>query len=369
MKILYLSPNAQFGGAERIIETLLKHHDRKGFELSIAFLNHGPLVQEWEKYDLPIELLPKFRMRFPFEMLQSQRVLFDLVKKNKIDLVHSTMAYGHLYGGPVARLSSTKEVWFQHGPVGSSLDRLAGLVPTSAVLYNSEYTKSLQNFAWASQSKVVYGPVSLPENFEQNRHVARTAIREKYQIAESDFVFLHLARLESWKGQDLFLKSLFQLMEQNSAAKALLVGGSALGDKAYEKALQEKVLAKGLSQRIFFCGEQKNPFDFYAAADCYVHSATIPEPLGLSILEALASSCPVIAVGAGGPKELLEREKIGSLFQMNDSMDLLAKMNWMIQHRSELHAVCTKGLKFVKQFEAKSWVRKIEDIYNELPKF
>jgi len=368
MNILYLSPNAQFGGAERILETLLKYHDRQRFNLSLAFLNQGPLVEDWKKYQLPIELLPKFRMRAPIEMLRSQRALSKLIRQNKIDLIHSTMAYGHLYAGPVALFRGTREVWFQHGPVGSTLDRLAGLVPTSTVLFNSKYTLAQQNFAWSKQKKVVYGPVSIPEKFEETIPAARKTIRSQYHVEEEDFLFLHLARMEAWKGQELFLDSLFPLMEKNSKAKALLVGGSALGDRTFEKNLHEKVLAKGLSHRIVFCGEQKNTSDFFAAADCYVHSATIPEPLGLSILEALASGCPVIAADAGGPKELLGPEAIGSLYTINDSLALQAKMNEMIQNQNSLQEVRDKGKRFAKQFEAKVWVQRIEEIYDELPK-
>src|SRR5262249_38825622 len=67
-------------------------------------------------------------------------------------------------------------------------------------------------------------------------------------------------------------------------------------------ATELRALARGLGveRQVGFVPFQPDPVGAYRALDAVVHASTRPEPVGLTIAEAMARGTPVIAVPAGG---------------------------------------------------------------------
>ena len=183
MKLLYVSPNAELGGAERILETFIKYHDRQQFEVFVVFLREGSLVKKWQGLGAQILKIPAFRFRNLGQLLHKQWLLRKLMNENKINLVHSTMSYGHLFAGPVALSLGIPEVWFQHGPVGKTWDQMAAMVPTKLILCNSQYTEEIQNRLSSSQTKVIYGPVEIQKPDPLSVNKLRVEFRKNFKFS------------------------------------------------------------------------------------------------------------------------------------------------------------------------------------------
>ena len=383
MNILYVSPNAEFGGAERIVETLVRFHDKNKHRIFVVFLKDGPLVSKWQALGAEVYVARPFKFRNIFSLFMSQIDFGRYLSQNKIDLVHSTMAYGHIFAGPVCLFKGVPEVWFQHGPVGSYWDKFAGLITSKAIFYNSKYTYQLQlDLAFFKKSSstqipdhklskhfVVYGPSFLNEQSPEERKISREKVRKEFGILDSDFLYVHVARIEPWKGQLEFIQAFKAVTLKNNNVKALIVGGSNIGDTQYETKIRETVNTLGLESMVSFTGQVSEVAIFYFAADCFVHSSIIGEPLGLTILEAMHSGLPVIVSDGGGPKELIESKKNGLLTKMGDTLDLIDAMI-LIKENGELRATVGENAKtFALQFASNVWVKGIEKLYETLLPF
>ena len=360
MKLLYVSPNSELGGAERILDILIRYHNKKDFEIYVLLMRPGPLEKRWSHLGAKILRVPEFRFRKIGQLIRAQQALKKFLKEHRFDLIHSTMAYGHLFAGPVAWLMNTPEVWFQHGPVGKTLDRWAGFIPTRMILCNSKFTENCQAQLGNSKTSVVYGPVEIPQSNAESVQKARAEFRKKYLISESEFLCIHVARLDAWKGQENFIKAIELARKINPNIKALIVGGSALGQVDFENKLKTLVKEKNLEHIIGFTGFISSVHDAYVAADVFVHCSTQAEPLGLSILEALAAGCPVIAADRGGPLEIIKNNESGVLCASENISEISQAILKISQENSIHKNLQLLGFKRAQDFEASDWVQRIE---------
>jgi glycosyltransferase involved in cell wall biosynthesis len=110
-------------------------------------------------------------------------------------------------------------------------------------------------------------------------------------------------RLESWKGVDLALHALRDLPEVELAVA---------GIGSQHKILVALTQRLGISERVRFVGRVEDVAAFYAEAHLGLNTSQ-QEPLGLSVLEAMAVGRPVVAFAEGGIPEIVSDGVTGFL--------------------------------------------------------
>ncbi|MDI6655647.1 MAG: glycosyltransferase family 4 protein [Candidatus Hydrothermarchaeota archaeon] len=143
-------------------------------------------------------------------------------------------------------------------------------------------------------------------------------VRKKHGL-EDKKVLLYVGRISPQKGIEYLLEALPAVVQEHQDVKLLVVGGPTYKMKsstynAYSANLRRIIQKYNLDDAVRFAGYvnfEKMP-QYYAAADiCVVPSAY--EPLGNTVLEALASGKPLIASKTGGIQEVVEHMKNGVL--------------------------------------------------------
>jgi len=98
------------------------------------------------------------------------------------------------------------------------------------------------------------------------------------------------------------------------------------GSQHSREELEQLAAGLGLGDRVGFVPFQHDVAPVYRSLDVVVHASTLPEPFGLSVVEAMACGRAVVASDAGGVREIVEPGCTGLLHQPGDACDLASRL-------------------------------------------
>ena len=106
--------------------------------------------------------------------------------------------------------------------------------------------------------------------------------------------------LDTWKGQDIFLRAAALLRSSRLRLRMFVVGGPRDGlvddrCRRYERELHEYAESKGLEEIVSFAGHVDVREGALDGLDIFVHASTEPDPFPSAILEAMANRKAIIA--------------------------------------------------------------------------
>jgi glycosyltransferase involved in cell wall biosynthesis len=169
---------------------------------------------------------------------------------------------------------------------------------------------------------------------------------------------LVVGSLEPVKHVDVVIRALALLPEDVT----LTIAGSG----SEEAKLRELAAAHGVERRVSWLGDVDHarvPELMHEAS--VVCSAAVGEPFGMTILEAMASARPVVAVDRGGPAFLVERDG-GSLVQPGDDAGLAAALARVLDDRGLMESMGAHNRARVER--ELTWDRvldRLEQLYEE----
>ncbi|MFT6842904.1 MAG: glycosyltransferase involved in cell wall biosynthesis [Psychroserpens sp.] len=221
----------------------------------------------------------------------------------------------------VREIPSKNQMWFFKILLKTSRAKL---------IYNSLATKNAFNMA----GDVIYNGVP-PGNSLENEF-----IRNDFS---SSTHFLIIGRINSWKGQDLFLKAVSQLeVDVKDKINIRIVGGTFGGNDSALDELHKIVKQNKLQDVVNFYDFADDPSAHFVWSDWIVVPSKSPEPFGRVAAESFAFSKPVIAANHGGLAEIVTDQKNGFLFIPNSCEDLVTTLrNAALQSESEFKTFCS----------------------------
>lgn len=160
----------------------------------------------------------------------------------------------------------------------------------------------LREQGWAEES-THYLP-----NFVDDFAATQPASRAALGLPATGKLLLGLGRLHTDKGFDIAIRALALVP---GATLAIAGSGPELA------ALRSLAVAQNVADRVHFLGWRDDPGALLKAADLFVCSSRI-EPLGNMVIEAWSASCPLVALAADGPRELIADGRTGFLTPLED---------------------------------------------------
>lgn len=324
-RVVVVTPwGERLGGAESMLWTALNHLDRSRIEPVVVFLGPGGFEREVAEAGILTEVVPSGRLRRPDATVSAIRGVAGALRRHRPDLIVSWSAKAQLYVAGAASLTGMRDrvVWWQHMvPDGHWIDRLATLTPARAVGCSSSVGRNAQAGMRPRRRTFVVNPGIDPRRTGDPR--ARARLRAELEIAEDTRVLGIVGRLQPWKGQDRFLAAVAQLRARGHDVHGLVVGGDAYGlSPEYASGLRRLVRELGLERVVSLTGQVPDAAPYIGLMDVAVN-ASETEPFGIVLIEAMAAEVPAVAVGCGGPLDIIE-PGISGMLASNGSPGALA---------------------------------------------
>ncbi len=340
MRVAYLFPRGDLGGAEIATIRFIGGHDRTKVTPFALFMEDGPAADRVRALDVVTDvatLLP--RLSRPAELQQGRSWITERLTHHEIDLQHSVMAWTHALGGAAARKAGARVVRFQQNRPSpfDLLDWYAALSRADLILTNSHFVAKLQRRMNLRRFpiEVVHLPVPRPESVERS-----PTLRAELGADDRHVLAVLAGRLQRWKGQDVAIRAMSAAAQRAPNLRLAIVGDALFGlEQSYRKGLEQLAADIGVADRIRFVGFKENMTSVYASADIVLHTSRKPEPFGLVVAEGLVHGRAVVASNAGGVREQIENCRTGLLVRPDDPValaDALVRVATDLQLRENL---------------------------------
>lgn len=163
---------------------------------------------------------------------------------------------------------------------------------------------------------------------------ARESAREMFTISSDERVFLNVGRIDEQKGQDLLVKAWYRCTTRRSEDQLWIVGDTTEGNlaassQAYKNDLIRLIDELDLGNSVKLLGWRNDVDQLLAAADGYLYSSRW-DGLPLAVLEAMASSLPVLMTDCCGTIQGFEEGVHGYMAETGSVESLLEKMNMLL---------------------------------------
>jgi len=351
------------GGAQEHLYNLATRIDRSRYELSVVSLSPGSAVRKLERAGVPVLVIDE-----PDDAVAARSLAAHLAAV-QADIVHNHMFRAEIVGTrAVVSLAGTgRRRPFLMSTVHSSRIRpyedraeLRQLTPEMDRLI-AVSRMILAKLADEGRDSV---PVDLIYNGVDLQRYAHQepccTLRDDYGMEPGAVIVGVVARLEPEKGHPTLLEAWPRVLQQVPNAYLLIVG-----EGGQREALERQARELRIAHRVVFTGRRDDVPAVTAALDCAV-LPSYREAQGLTILEAMALSRPVVASNVGGIPEMIDDGVSGLLVPPRDAPALAAAISRILLDHPFADTIARAGHDLVHdRFCVELMVRAIETIYDD----
>lgn len=184
-------------------------------------------------------------------------------------------------------------------------------------------------------------------------------IEHYYHNKTNYFTFLNVGRHDDNKNQKMIITCFAKLIKKKCNIRLILVG-----EGPNTELLKNQVREAGIENKVIFTGMIADPTYYYINSDCYIQSSH-REAMPLSVLEAMASSLPIISTNVGGLKDVVD-ECNGFLIPDGDETALYIAMRSLYEMNSSIRDELGKSSrKRVVRYSSKKMAEEYENIYKK----
>jgi glycosyltransferase involved in cell wall biosynthesis len=331
-------------------------------ELNTLKLRTGLQVLPWGRKTTPLAW-----MFFNFPFLENGI-------SNQIDIVHA-LSLGYKVAtlkpyvvtihdiGPLThpQFFTKKDQWFMKGSLKQAVKKAAAMICVSKATADAVEAYALANYNTSVKERlhVVHEGVDAiffkAPNIEEitDYHIVKSLLNTSFVLT--------VGQISPRKNLQTVLRAFNKLKDKLPNLQLITVGGNGWD---YDK-VKEQVKVLGLENRVHFLGYVSDDLlrFLYRKAVVFVYPSLF-EGFGLTVLEAMASSCPVITSNTSSLPEISGDAAI--LINPEDVDELSANIALVSTNKKIREQMITKGLQRVKTFTWEKAAALTFDIYKNI---
>ncbi|MBN2089692.1 glycosyltransferase [candidate division KSB1 bacterium] len=366
IKIMHVLPSLEIGGMETALITLINGMDTDRFENQIFcfdFKNYENSIQHrLHDENIPIYIFEKGHGVDYWLPIKISRIL----RKQKIDIVHTRNFAALLYGSIAAKLAGVPgAVADIRGRIpvdeGQKCKRLSFLV-SKFVGVSEDIKKMLATDFKIKESKIqtIYNGVQIPG---ENQKLDIATLRSKLGLAPNDFVIGTIGRTEPVKDYTSLIRMSAPVLQKYRNVKLMIVG-----DGSQRTELEKLTKDLGVNTQTIFTGYQKEVSNFLRLINLFALTS-VSEGISNVLLEAMATSIPVLATEVGGNPEIVRHNQTGFLIPRPNLNQITEKIELLINNPELAKDLGQNGRKWVEEkFTIEKMVSEYQSLYQTIIK-
>lgn len=308
MNILYLNNEMTIGGVAKCILKLSKELkvDNKIF---IASKEEGALLPEFRNIGIKNIPLYDIENKSPYNIIRNIIKIVNIVKKEKIDIIHSHHRMTTLLAKIASKFTGTKVIHTQHLCIQDKFKLTKLALKNVQVITVSDAAKRILIKKADLNEKNITTIYNTIETKCENKIVDNRLLDLK---KKGYFVVAQVSRVIGYKGVYDFIEVAKQTSLENEKIKFVLIGdGPELNN------LKNVIKQNKLEKVVYLLGAKDNVIEHIKYIDLLLLCSYI-EGLPLAPLEAFSQGIPVIATNIDGTNEEIVEGKNGYLVDIKD---------------------------------------------------
>lgn len=306
--LLMAQMSMDIGGAETHIMELSLALKERGYRVVIAS-NGGAFVSELKEAGIVHYQVPMHNKK-PNNMLISYRMLREIIRKEKIDLVHAHARIPGFLAGKVCRKEKIPFVTTAHWvfETGYGLKYLTDWGQETIAVSEDIKTYLMKEYGVPERQIVVTINGINTERFSKD--ISFGAVAAEFDFAKDAFRIVHISRLDKSRADVAFLllQAFPEIKRQIPNAELVIVGG---GDVYREITVQAEEINRSLGGNVIkLTGPRTDINRFVSSADLFVG-------VSRAALEAMAAEKATVLAGNEGDLGLYLPSKEASAFASN----------------------------------------------------
>lgn len=379
------SRDETLGGLESVMLVLNKQIVKKGHKVFIACSSPGVFFDQVKETKLEVLIIKtkwlKIFKRKLFPLLSLLTVI-NIIKKNKIDIIHSANFAAGLIGGIAGKICGIPTVISVHQEIYINRvfrtrnfikqfisDALFGIIMcmrkwaanlTGKIIAVSDFVSQEIKQSKLGAKKIIVIPNAIEINaYNFTGNVQR--VKEELSLGAHSFVVGYVGRLVSYKGVEYLINSFHLLKSEIENLKILIIG-----DGPERKHLEDLEVSKNFKKDIIFTGFRKDIGKLLFCLDVFI-LPSLQEGFGNVVLEAMAMGKPVIATENVGCVSLFKDRNNIIVTKPADSKAIADAITTLYQDETLREKIAQNGRNFVeKQLSVSLWADKYLNIFSEM---
>ncbi|ACV62495.1 glycosyl transferase group 1 [Desulfofarcimen acetoxidans DSM 771] len=367
-RILHVLRPAE-GGMKNHLFSLLKHLDKDQLE-NIVACPGGELAGVFSKIAAEVIDIPLKGNLSPITDSKCIMRLKDILKSRNICIMHAHGSKAALVGRIAARLAKTPLIFYTvHNSIFYS-DwhnlKLAAMARVEKKL--AQYTDRIISVSDALRQEIIDRtglspqlPVTVYNGIETGQFYFvqnKKQLRRELGLPPEGKLVGTVARLSAQKGVSYLIKAIPHISEKG-------VRFVITGDGPLREELESLAKQLNLQEAVIFTGARNDIPNLLAALDVFV-MPSVTEGLSIAILEAMASSLPVVASRVGGIPEIVREGVTGILVPSRDEKALAKAVSELLNNEEKASSMGMAARQQVElNYSASAMGSRVAELYRE----
>jgi glycosyltransferase involved in cell wall biosynthesis len=359
--ILHIITELEVGGAENLLLNICRQLDKRNFNIVVGYIyGPGTLSDQFKKAGVRLIDLSRKGKIDPLLLFK----LFFLIRKERIQIVHTHLVHASIVGRIAAKLAGVRNIiTTRHYAYYHKEKSLVNWIERKTVVFNNNFI-AISN---AVREYMVKREKYKPERITVIYNAVDLSLLNSKDLEiipknNNDLLIGSVGRLHPSKGYDTLLKSMPQVIKEFPSVRLIIIG-----DGIQRKYLEGLGSDLGISEQVIFLG-RRTPAEvirFLKNIDLFVLASNW-EGFGLAVLEAMACARPVVATNVGGIGEIIDAGKTGFLVPPRDPQKLAENIIRLSRDNKLLETLGKTGRQKVeKLFSMHDMIFKLTALYQK----